>query len=555
MTRFLALALLMCAALSWPPSPVGAQSPAARVDSLLAFATDATPGCAVAAIRNDAVEYARGYGMADLEHDVPITPPTPFYMASVSKQFAAAAVSLLVLDGKLSLNDDVRTHVPELPTFGSPITIRHLLTHTSGLRDYLTLFSMRGMSDFPITNADFLETLSAQRELNFPSGTEYSYSNTGYVLLSIVVERVSGKSLRDFTQERIFAPLGMTSTRFRDDHNMLIRGRALAYTPSSGGGYTLSVPHFDVVGDGGLFSTVEDMARWEANFWNPRVGGAEWLKLMDLRGRLDDGTPLTYGMGLSHGEYRGEPIVEHGGGLGGYNTYLMRFPKQRFSVVVLCNSQTASASRLAHGVADVYLHDALGPRSSAAVAMSANSTPVAGRAGAEAFRRYAGVFIDDRTALVGRVLVREGKLYFSTGGTGGQELVPLGAGRFQVSGSLLVISFSSGADTLRVEVPSGPPLVLHRVTPPVTHQDLGSYVGAFTSGELGVTWRIAASNTALVLRRTRRDPVELERVSKDAFSAPGLFVRFTRDERGRVEGMRVSAGERVRRIRFDRQTQ
>lgn len=544
---FLALNLVLAPRVS----QLAAQSPAARVDSIFAFANGKTPGCAVAAVRDGAVEYARGYGMADLEHDVPITQETPFYLASVSKQFTAASVNLLAQGGELSLDDDVRKFVPELPNYRWPITLRHLMNHTSGLRDYLTLFGLAGLDDYPITNADFLEMVGRQRALNFRPGEQYSYSNTGYVLLSIIVKRVSGKSLRTFAQDRIFGPLGMTSTQFRDRHDMLIPRRALAYAPSSAGGYTMSVPYFDVVGDGGLFSTVEDLARWEGNFWEPRVGGAEWLTLEGARGRLNDGTLMTYGAGLIHGTYRGDAIVEHGGSLGGYNTDLLRFPARRFSVAVLCNGNAKPSSRLAQQVADVYLGDVLAPAAPATPALATAPFTVS-RPSGDALARYAGTFFSDRALLVRRLVMEDGKLYYRRAVNDRTELLPLGNGRFAVSEMPIVVTFSLGADTLRVETPTGPPAVFQRVVSG-SHHDRGSYAGSYASGELGVAWTVSASDSALTIRPARGDSLRLDPAFEDAFNNPFLFVRFIRGAKGQVVAMDVSAGERVRNVRFDRQ--
>lgn len=536
------LTLVVVLAMGSPVTSL-AQTPAARVDSIFAFATATTPGCAVAAIRNGAVEYAKGYGMADLEHDVAITTQTPFYMASVSKQFAAAAVNLLALDGKLSLDDDVRKTIPELPEYGATITLRHLMHHTSGLRDYLTLFSLAGLTDYTITNADFLEMVGRQRSLSFRPGEQYSYSNTGYVLLSLVVERVSGKSLRTFAQERIFAPLGMTSTQFRDHHNMLIKGRALAYAPSRTAGYTLSVPHFDVVGDGGLYSTVEDLARWEANFLDPRVGGAEWLALEGQRGRLNGGAPIPYGAGLFHGTYRGETTVDHGGALGGYNIGLLRFPARRFSVAVLCNGNAVPSGLLARRVADVFLRDVLAP---VTPAVTAPATPAV----SVDLAPYKGSFFDDRAMAMRELVVEDGRLYFSRGPNNRSELVPLGGARFQMAGAPTVAVFSPRGDSLRLET-SGIAVVLPRVRD-AGRRDLRSYAGSYESSELKVAWLVTAGDSTLTVRPARGSSIRLDPAFEDAFRSPSILARFIRDDRGEIVAMDVSSGERARNVRFER---
>jgi CubicO group peptidase (beta-lactamase class C family) len=555
--RALSLAVLVGVAGTVVAPRAGAQSQAARVDSIFGFASDSTPGCAVAAARDGTVLYTAGYGLADLENRVRITPQTTFYLASVSKQFTAAAINLLVLDGRLSLSDDVRKYVPEVPDFGRTITIGHLLHHTSGLRDYLTLFSLAGLNDFPITNGDFLAMVGRQQALNFPPGQQYSYSNTGYVLLGLVVERVTGKSLRAFAQERIFGPLGTSSTQFRDRHTTLIPRRASAYA-SGPRGYTLSVPYFDVVGDGGLFSSVEDLTRWEANFWAPRVGGEAWLQATRTRGRLADGTPIAYGAGLAFNTYRGDSIVEHGGGLGGYNTQILRFPHRHFSVVVLCNSFAVPASTLARRVADVYLGDILAPMPGAVATQPARPPAVAARvsgrpgtaSGSDDLVRYTGIFFSDESMLVRRIAVDSGRLRYVRGPGNSSELLPSGARRFDMAGTSLSVVFSADADTVRLEG-GDPPVVLRR-REPAAMADLGRYAGAYLSPELRTTWTFAVSGQTLLLRAERGDSARLTPAFADAFEGPGILVQFRRDAAGQVVAADVSAGDQARRIHFTR---
>src|SRR5687768_10205444 len=243
------------------------------IDSIFTAYTRSSPGCAVAVVDGARTVVAKGFGMASLEHDLPITPQSAFYAASVSKQFTAFSVALLAQQGKLSLDDDVRKWLPEIPNFGKTITVRHLLHHTSGLRDYFGLLGMTSWpSDGPITETQFLDLVSRQKALNFTPGDRHLYSNTGYVLLSILVKRVSGQSLRDFADASIFKPLGMNSSAFRDDHTLLVRNRALAYARGGDGAWHINVPGFDVVGDGGLYTTVEDLTRWARNFDDGTVG-------------------------------------------------------------------------------------------------------------------------------------------------------------------------------------------------------------------------------------------------------------------------------------------
>ncbi len=343
---------------SLPLTAQGAED--AAVDALFAeWDRPSTPGCALGVIRGGALTLTRGYGTADLETGAPNTTDVVFYLASVSKQFTAAAAVLLALDGRMSLDDDVRDYLPELPDYGHTITVRHLLTHTSGLRDYFTLMDFAGMSlQDAWAPSQILELVARQEELNFTPGDRYLYSNTGYFLIPIIIERVTGQSLRAFTDQRIFQPLGMTSTHYRDDHTQIVPGLASSYTPADTNGFVRSfLDRFDQVGSGGLLSTVEDLARWDANFYSGAVGGPDFLQQLHTRAVLASGDAIDYALGLYVSDYKGVRTVSHDGGLMGFRTSMVRFPDERFSVICLCNLGSIDPESLAYDIADLYLTD------------------------------------------------------------------------------------------------------------------------------------------------------------------------------------------------------
>ncbi len=328
-----------------------------RIDSVYSRYADAkAPGCALGVYQNGKIVLAKGYGSANLEYGIPITARTPFIMGSVSKQFTAAAIALLVEQGRIKLDDDVRKYVPELRDYGKKVTIDQLVHHTSGIRDFWTLVQTADMrNDDGYTADDILRLASRQKNLNFEPGAEYNYSNTGYVLLGIVVRRVTGKTLRQFADEQIFAPLGMTSSHFHDDHTEIAKGRASAYAPAPGGAWKIDVWNNDIVGQGGLMTTVEDLQKWDENFYTGTIGGKGFLARQLQQGVLNDGTVLPYAFGLEVLEYRGLPMVEHTGTTGGYRTAITRFPAQHTSVATMCNVSTANSSALTRGVADIVL--------------------------------------------------------------------------------------------------------------------------------------------------------------------------------------------------------
>lgn len=390
-------ATLLVVALTVASGSAQAQHPDARtraVDSLFTgWAKSGTPGCGVGVIRDGQFVYRADYGTADLARGTPIRAGTTYYMASVSKQFAAAAVALASLQGHLSLDDEVRKYVPELPAYATGITVRHLVHHTSGLRDYLGLLGLAGRLDAVHDDDAVVHLIGQQRALNFPAGSRYSYSNSGYMLLSVVLKRATGRSLRAFTQQEMFGPLGMRDTYFYDDHTAPHPAgdrRAIGYQPARGNGFESGVfSNFEQVGDGGLFSTVEDVLRWDQNFYDGRVGGPRFLDLIHSTGRLTDGTSLEYAFGLQVTSYGGLRLVTHGGSFMGYRTVIHRFPDQRFSTVVLCNLGTASPEQLGSAIADIYLADALH----------------------QAQQEFAGDYRSDELDIVRRISIREGRLF------------------------------------------------------------------------------------------------------------------------------------------------
>src|SRR5712664_4018519 len=384
----------------------------AAVDEVFVDLTKAgSPGCALGVYRDGKIVYAKGYGLANLEENVAITPQTVFDIGSTSKQFSAASILLLEKQGKLSVNDDVRKYIPELPDYGQKITILHLLNHTSGLRDYLTLMELAGINTDSVTiDEDALQMVFRQKALNFAPGSDWLYSNTGFFLLSVIVKRVSGKTLREFAAENIFVPLEMTHTQYRDDHTSLIANRALAYDEKEKkDGYTLNVSYFEQTGDGAVHTSVEDLLKWDENFYSPRVGGKEFLAEIQERGKLNDGKVLEYAKGLFLQDYRGLHTVSHGGSWGGYRAELLRFPDQHFSVACLCNVGNAGPTRRARQVADIYLGNLMKPRENKSKE-SDNKESMETTIASEELKNYAGDYWSDELGASYRLGVADGRI-------------------------------------------------------------------------------------------------------------------------------------------------
>ena len=330
----------------------------ARVDEVFGRFGEDTPGAAVAVIKDGQVVFKKGYGLAQLEYGIPIGADTVFHVASVSKQFVAFSILMLAEEGKIGLDDDIREYLPEAPDFGQKVTIRHLIHHTSGMRDQWTLLRMAGWRmDDVITKEHILKLVERQKELNFEPGEEHLYCNTGYTLLAEIVARVSGQSFREWTAENIFTPLQMTNTHFHDDHEMIVKNRAYSYRLVRDEGYKKAVLSFANVGATSLFTTTEDLARWMLNFEEKKVGTEALFEQMHERGVLNNGEEISYAFALSVGEYKGLKTVGHSGSDAGFRSYATRFPQQRFGVVVLSNVSNSNPSVLARQVVDIYLAD------------------------------------------------------------------------------------------------------------------------------------------------------------------------------------------------------
>ncbi len=440
--------------------PGNADKLPAAVDEVFAdLAKPASPGCSVAIARDGQRLYAKGYGLANVEQNVALTPDSVFDIGSTSKQFSAASILLLEKQGKLSVNDDVRKYIPELPDYGKKITILNLLNHTSGLRDYLVLFELAGVNtDSVTTDEEALALIARQKALNFAPGTEWRYSNSGFFLLSVIVKRASGQSLRDFAAENIFQPLNMSHTLYRDSHTLLVPNRALAYDPiGKGTGYTFDVSYFEQTGDGAVHTSVGDLLKWDENFYTAQVGGKPFLAELQEPGKLNNGKTLDYAKGLFISKYRGLDTVSHGGSWGGYRAELLRFPDQHFSVVCLCNRSDISPERRAKQVADIYLASVLKEKEpekdeeDEAATKAKPEVPVA----AEELKKLAGDYWSDELGVAYRLRLTNDKLVLDkillTGGiprssdSAGKAFIPVGKNEFQLTGAGIEIRFQRDA--------------------------------------------------------------------------------------------------------------
>jgi len=538
MRNRLSVSLFVVATAALPASRIGAQAPGAsinlEVDGLFARWTTSTPGCAVGADVKGQPVVRAAYGMADLEHDVPVTLDTIFEVGSVSKQFTAAAVLLLARDGKLSLDDKVRKYVPEMPDVAADITIRQMLNHTAGLRDWGGLAAIEGWprTSRVHTHAHVLDFVRRQRMLNFEPGTRWSYSNTGYNLAAILVGRVSGVSFADFTKARIFQPLGMSDTSWRDDHTRIVKRRAIAYTGQKT--FSTLMPFENVHGNGGLLTTIGDLLKWNANFVTPVVGDAQFVADMERRARFNDGREHEYALGLYVDTYRGRREVDHSGGTAGYVAHLSRYPDHGVSVAVMCNVTSGNATNTAKAIADLLLP----PGRAAAL-------PASEPLNAEEGPRYVGLYRSLTPAAVVTISVQKDQLASSSFG----PLTRVARHRFDAGGAY-VLEFDGRF--LRVTDEFGTADDYERVEPwKPGVQELQPIAGRYASDELQMTVEVVLDGERLVVRRGT-DTVQLAPVFPDGFSSGAGWVVVRRDASGRIVGFSVNQ-DRIWDLRFTRQ--
>ncbi len=524
--------------------PLGAQQPdlPARVDRIFAQFDRGTPGCAVGLARDGRPLYTQGYGSANLEYNVPLTDSSVMESGSVAKQFTAAALVLLQQDGRLSIDDDIRKYLPEVPNFGKTITIRHLLTHTSGLRDQWGLLGIegRGPGSQVHSPATTLDLVVHQKMLNFPPGSEYLYSNTGYSLAGIIVERVSGKPLGTFLRDRLLVPLGMMHTQLRDDYTRVVPNRATAYSLSRGS-YHQDMPFTNMVGNGGLLSTMGDLLKWNENLDQPKVGGASFTRALETSMTLTSGRKIPYALGLENLEYDGVREVSHSGSTAGYRTFMARYPDQHVTVAVWCSNAGVNPTSLAHQVADLVLTKPQRAAQAGAAMIHLTNAQLA---------RWAGTYRDPHTDVTMTLGVADTVLTAPT--RPATTLVPTAPNRFRATNAEAVFSGDAGRRSFLLVRAGGDTSRFEEVRVPSVAPRADDYVGRYVSDELDVELRIVARDGKLVMVRRPADEIELRPAYTDDFQAVGLgSLRFGRDSAGAITGFAIYAG-RVLDVRFKR---
>ena len=525
---------------------------AAKVDLLFAEQnTTDSPGVAVLVVRDGKVLLRRGYGMANLEHKIPLTPTTVFDIASVSKQVTGMAVSILVEQEKISLEDDIRKYIPELHDFGHTITIDHLVHHTSGLRDWPATLALAGWRlDDVISFDQILHMAFKQQDLNFVPGSEYSYSNTGYNLLVELIQRVTGQTFRQWTDENIFQPLGMTDTHFHDDHTEVVANKAYGYSRDDEGQYHAVPDNLTALGSSSLYTTIDDLARWAINLDGPKVGGSEVIERMLQRGTLNDGKLLEYAFGLRIDQYRGVKTISHGGSWAAFLTCLVYFPDQHFSVVVLMNYSPSNANKAAYDIVDIYLADELKPvhkdNAKEKPSTKAIEVPI------EVLDEYVGTYRLGAGWYVTITREGEGLMAYATA----EKIVPMTA---RTPSTFWVDAYRSSVAFERDDSNRVTHFLYRGMTCPKLEdvtlpglQEQAELCGEYVSEELETRYTIALEDDQLVAKHMRHGTIRLTRAWKNDFRGGVWFMRsvvFYRDKKGRIAGFKVTQ-DRSRNQRF-----
>jgi CubicO group peptidase (beta-lactamase class C family) len=554
--RRVALAIGLCLLVAGTNSSAQKEL-ADKVDRVFAeWNTTSSPGCALAVVKDGHIVYEHGYGMANLELGIAITPQSVFDIGSISKQITAMAILLLAQEHKLSLDDDVRKYLPEIPDYGASITIRHMLHHTSGLRNYDDLFDLEGIPEADLTtDRDAMDLIVRQKGVNFKPGDEFLYSDTNYFLMSQIVKRITGQTLRQFAQERIFGPLGMTSTHFHDDHTMIVPRRATGYAPHAGGGFEIDMSNFEQLGDGSVMTTVEDLSKWDQNFEHPVVGGVAAIRQLTTPGTLNSGQRIPYAMGLFLDHYSGLNWIHHSGEWVGYRAALSRFPDQHFSTLITCNCVgSMSPMTMAQRVADVYLADQFAKTQTTTSGQSPSNVP------ASELQKYAGAYWSEKNGALRNFILHGDILIMEAGGTT-YDMLPLGGGQFEArepdiehKDKYIFRAVRNSGDFKLEAVEGGVSVAYESVKGSILDaSQLTDYAGSYANDELRATWTLVVHNGKLVRQQWMTEDEEVEPAFLDGFigdiSEGQFLMHFNRDSSGRVTSFDV-ATDMVRPMRF-----
>jgi len=537
------------------PAQILPDSITKKIDNLFAYWNHTnSPGYAIGIVRNDSLIYARGYGMANLEYSIPITPETIFHMASVSKQFTAYSIVLLARQGRLQLDDDIRKYLPWFPDLKEKITIRHLLNHTSGIRDQWQLLAIAGTRiDDVITQEQIIKVLSKQQGLNFKPGAQYSYSNSGFTLLAEIVKSVTGQRLRTFTDSAIFKPLSMNNTHFHDDYTEIVKNRAYSYQREKGLTFSNSILSYSNAGATSLFTNINDLSKWIMNFYKPVAGTATDIEQLVQKAKLNNGVILNYALGISSDKYKGWKQYSHSGGDAGFRTYLTVFPDLKMGIIVFSNLGDANVYEKTYQLADLFIRDTAAKTPVPAITIDSSKAMVPDETVAG---NFAGNFIaEDGTQF--NFVLRNHQLYWERNGRS-DILYPGPKDSFIAAKTPEVKFVFNAADDKNVLVnqywPDNTRLLVKYSNDSLTEKQLHQYEGDYYCPELGCTYTILQKNKALVVTNRKYDDSKLQLVGPDHLFTDYWWMRhlaITRDNKKKITGFEVNDG-RIMHLRFNK---
>jgi len=522
------------------------------IDSIFAAWDKAeVPGCALGIIKNNELIYAKGYGLANMEYNIPNSATSVFRIGSTSKQFTAACIVLLAEKNKLKLSDNLKSLFPDFPEYAEKITIGHLLNHTSGIRDYLQLSYLKGLgNDDFYTDEDIMNWLINQSDLNFAPGEEYLYSNSGYWLLGQIVKKVSGMNMAEFAKKELFEPLGMHNTHFHNDHTQIVKNRASGYTPASNDSYKIRMTNLDMIGDGGIFTTINDIKKWDDAFYESTTLSRTFWDMMTQQGILNNDEVIGYAAGLMIGKYKGLKTIRHGGAFVGFRAELLRFPEQKLSIAIFANRADANPSRMANQVADILLKDKLIEE---VVAKSKKPEIVVPK---EEFQlnQLVGSY-EIQPGVVAKLTIKNDSLnVFQTWNKSSYNIAKISANRFEIPGTEnLVFTFSNLKDgftqTLTVLQGDRETVASRKEEVNITKVNLNDFIGSYYSKELDVNYNFEIENENLLVSvEGQQSKIECTISNSDEFSSQLGLVRFQRTA-GRISGFELDSG-RVKNLKF-----
>ena len=500
----------------------------ASIDSIFSsWNSPDSPGGSVGIIKEGKLVFAKGYGSANLDYNIPNESQTVFRIGSTSKQFTAACIILLSQQGKLSLEDKLIKFFPDFPAYANDITIRHLLNHTSGIRDYLILARLSGLGSEDYYTDQIVEKwLTNQKELNFSPGDEYLYSNSGFWLLGQIVENASGVTMAEYAEENIFIPLEMNDTHFHNNHKQIVKNRASGYRPNRQGGDSISMTTLDMIGDGGIFTTVEDLAKWDASFYTSKILNKNFWKKMTQVGTLNNGEELTYASGLGVTTYKGLKITQHGGSMVGYRSEMIRFHEAQFSVIILANRADANPTRMAYKIADLFLKNEY-KKEKSMESINSDSEEVSLKPISftkEKLQGFEGEYWSSRNKISRKLEVINDTLNYVRGNGRATQMFPISNDKFQMIGPkvpiVLEVNSTVNPKEFTMKLPNEPLSTFVAYTPLTSYSasDLDTYSGDYYCAELDVVYTLKTEEDGIMLYINGNSVGSVEQVMKDLLS-------------------------------------